>query len=145
MNDDDSEYNMAVAIQDYYGNWRIWGSAIEVKKYKTDKHFTTVDSDHTHIVYSVRVKKAISDVGFSQASIALKKGTTSEITIGTPYTKSSTPLSGNFIVHCKNADGNDFESREMYTHQDTNSMAMFLHWDIPHLQLKLHIESTWKY
>ena len=145
MKDDDSEYNMAVAIQDYYGNWRIWGSTIEVKKYKTDKDFTTVDKDHTHIVYSVRVKKAISDVGFSQASIALKKGTTSEITIGNPYTKSSPPLSGNFIVHCKNADGNDFESREMYTYQDTNSMAMFLHWDIPHLQLKLHIESTWKY
>ena len=70
---------------------------------------------------------------------------TAEITIGSPYTSSTAPLTGNFVITCANADGNEFSTREMSIWTDTDYIAMYLHWDIPHLMLKMYVYSTGVY
>lgn len=73
------------------------------------------------------------------------KETTSEIVIGLPYTKSTPPITGNFIISCPNDDKNDFDTREMSIWEDTDNIAMYMHWDIPHLQLKMYVYDNGKY
>jgi len=83
--------------------------------------------------------KLIKSAGFSQAQIVKPEATTSSIVIGAPYTTSTQPIAGNFVIACKNKDGNEFVSREMNIWTDIVNIALYLHWDIPHLQLALSV------
>ena len=141
IKDNDSENNFRYAIRDFYLNWRIWGSDIEVKKYSVNDEMETVTSGATKTVYEARVKKSIKDVGFAQAAIIKAKTTTSDIEINAPHVKSTPPLAGNFVIACKNKDNNEFVSREMGIYTDIDRMALYLHWDIPHLQFKLMVST----
>jgi len=87
----------------------------------------------------VKVLRSIADVGFAQASIVKPKGTTADITINLPYTKSTPPIEGSFVIACKNKDGNDFTTREMSIWETPDKIAMYMNWDIPHLMLKTRV------
>jgi len=65
--------------------------------------------------------------------------------LGTAYTTSTPPIEGNFVIACKNSDGNEFVTREMGIWTDTNYIAMYMHWDIPHLQFKMFVYGGSKY
>ena len=49
------------------------------------------------------------------------------------------------MIACKNSNGNEFVSREMGIYEDTDYMAMYLGWDIPHLQFKTQVHTTGKW
>ena len=93
----------------------------------------------------MRIKKAIDGNGFTSATIVKNKATTSTITISSILTKSSPPLKGSFSIACKNSDNTEFVSRDMSIHEDTDLMALYLSWEIPHLMLKTYIYNTRKY
>ena len=145
VKDNDSASNIRRALCDFYCSHQIWGSNVEVKKYETNDKFETVEKDSTQIVYAVRIKKAIDGNGFTSATIVKNKATTSTITISSILTKSSPPLKGKFSIACKNSDNTEFVSRDMSLHEDTDVMALYLSWEIPHLMLKTYIYNTRKY
>ena len=147
VKDNDSANAIRIAVQDFYGNWAIWGSLVEVTKLNVNAAFETV-TDPAEIVavnYHVKVRRAIAGVGFSQAQIIKPVSTTSHIVIGAPYQHSSPPMEGNFAIACQNPDGNEFVTREMSIWESVPGINMYMHWDIPHLQLKLYVEDSGKY
>lgn len=144
ISDNDAAHWVSHKIRGYWNS--VWGSYLAVEKFNTDDDFNTVDSDHTQVVYRCTVTRLVTGgPTFSQASVVPKAGTTSTITVTSAYQQSSAPIDGNFIIACKNAGGDEFETREMNIWTTVEDIQMILHWDIPHLQLKTRVWQTGKY
>jgi len=117
---------------------------LDVKLHYVDDDFNTVDkADSTQRVYVCRVTRSVTGgPTFSAATVIPAGGTTSTIAVTSAYTSSTPPLDGHYQIACKNADGNEFVTRSMSIWTEPKYIEQYLHWDIPHLQLKTKVWRT---
>jgi len=117
---------------------------LDVKLHYVDDDFNTVDkADSTQRVYVCRVTRSVTGgPTFSAASVIPKAGVTSTITVTSAYTSSTEPIDGDYVIACKNGDGNEFVTRAMSIWTEPRYIEQYLHWDIPHLQLKTKVWRT---
>jgi hypothetical protein len=145
VKDNDRADAIRNALHNFYNT--IWGTNVQVTKHALDSDGNVADSTEevVEIVYDVKVINALPDYSFEHALIIPEEGTTSEIVISPPLTKSSPPLGGNFVIECKDSRGYPHQTRELRMGAYEKELTWALQQDIPHLAFKASLQSTGKY
>jgi hypothetical protein len=123
---------MSDAIEPYFRE--IWGSGINVVKVDYDSNdVQTVDKTLVKkSVYSVKVRKCITGVSFTDAVIIIGKGLTATVTVGN-VKPSSEPLGGKFKITCPDQNGKLWSTPELDYNEWSEGMDFWTQLTIPHL------------
>jgi len=116
-------------IKNYY--YSIWGSNIDVDKVDyDDQDAETTDSTLiAKSVYTVTVKKRISQASFTSAMVITENAT---VTVSTQTQLSSMPLSGKFKVTCPDENGSLFSTKDFNYSDWTEGIDFHMQLWIPH-------------
>jgi len=123
---------MRDAIAPYFQT--IWGSAISVVKVDYDSG-DVVTTDKTLVVksvYTVKLRKCIKGVSFTDANIIKGTGLTATVTVGN-VKPSSEPLGGKFKITCPDPNGKLWSTPDLNYNEWTEGMDFWTQLTVPHL------------
>ena len=95
-------------------------------------------------MYSVKLRKCIKGVSFTDASIIKGTGLTATVTVGNVKV-SSLPLGGKFKITCPDQNGKLWSTPELDYDEWSEGMDFWTQLMVPHLQFKIYIRNLWTY
>jgi len=129
------------ALYPYYSKY--FGSNISVTLVMFDKakKETTDIKKRYKSVYTIKLLKMINGVTANNIIIS-KKGTRSNISARAAKVRSSLPLSGNYIIACKDSKGVEWKTDEIPTNAHYSQIQNAILNKIPHLTERVQVMTT---